>query len=48
MNLIKQKGIGLIEVMVAFIIIATSAVALVGLQNRFMQTEDESTSREIG
>jgi Tfp pilus assembly protein PilV len=47
MNLIKQKGIGLIEVMVAFIIIATSAVALVGLQNRFMQTEDESTSREV-
>lgn len=47
MNLIKQKGMGLIEVMVAFIIIATSAVALVGLQNSFMQTEDESTSREV-
>lgn len=47
MNLIKQQGIGLIEVLVAFVIVATSAVALVGLQNHFMQTEDESTSREI-
>lgn len=43
MNLIKQRGVGIIEVLVAFVIVATSAAALVGLQTNYMKTEDDST-----
>ena len=46
MNLIKQRGVGIIEVLVAFVIVATSAAALVGLQTNYMKTEDDSTARE--
>ncbi|GAA4500014.1 prepilin-type N-terminal cleavage/methylation domain-containing protein [Pseudaeromonas paramecii] len=42
----RQTGFGLIEVMVAFVVIAVSAAALIKLQSLYLKTEGEAGSRE--
>lgn len=42
----RQTGFGLIEVMVAFVVIAVSAAALIKLQNLYLRSEGEAGSRE--
>ena len=38
----RQTGFGLIEVMVAFVVIAISAAALIKLQNLYLRSEGEA------
>ncbi len=46
MKLVGQRGFGLIEVLVAFVVIAAGAAALVKLQSAFLTTTAESGARE--
>ncbi len=46
MRLSRQQGFGLIEVLVAFVVIAAGAAALVKLQGAFLTTTAESGARE--
>lgn len=46
MRVSRQRGFGLIEVLVAFVVIATGAAALVKLQGAYLRSTAESGTRE--